>query len=233
MHSGSTDVSSDSIDIEEISSDSDSTSTDSDEEEEAPANQFSSSAHAERMSRMYKGVDIIHKSASANVIHGSSPKRQRRPRDRRSSESNTKIKEEPTSSKLGSPKKAQKGQVNVPGFELGYKSIHEPLVDGLFTGAGRDVLEYDNGDRAYSSSDSSDSEESDGDNEEHTTSEMTRLLSLNDQDMYESGEEGEEREMAEYEGQAAGWGGGVSGESGKEVGQAGANDKGTTDCNVS
>ena len=225
MHSGSTDVSSDSLDIEEVSSDSDSTSTESDEED--PDDQFSSTAYTEQMSTMHKGVGAIHKSASANVFHTSPSKK--RPRDRRSSESNTKVKQELTS-KFSSPQKSHKGRLDsekATGFAFGQANIPEPPSGGVYLRPGGYGMRYDDSKPVYCSSDSSDSEESDEGDEEYSPSEMTRLLSLNAEDMYEGGEEAEERETGEYKGQGPEWSDGGSRETRREVGHTGAKSEGT------
>ena len=223
VHSGSTDASSDSIDIEEVSSDSDSTSTESDEED--PGNQYGSTTYAEQMSTIHKGVGAIHKSASANIFHTSPSKK--RPRDRRSSESNTKVKEL-TSSKFSSPQKAHKGRVD-SGRAIGFgqTNIPEPPSGEVYPGLGGYGMRYADSEPVYCSSDSSDSEESDEGDEEYSPSEMTRLLSLNAEDMYEGGEEGEERETGGYKGQVSEWDDGGSRERRKEMGHTGAKSEGT------
>ena len=200
MNSGSTDVSSDSLDIEQLSY-SDSTDTESDEED-IDANYFSRQT---KLSRHCKSSDPLHKSASANVIHVSPPKRQ--PRDRRSSESGTKSKREQGRAKASSPLKTHKlrsdsskasnfGTSDAFMESFGFETRGDQPA---FSGVEGYELSYD-----YSSSESGDSEEEEDEGDEgFSPIEMTRLLSLNDHDMYESGGEGEE-----YGKQALEWGNG-------------------------
>ena len=216
MNSGSTDISSDSVDIEELSesdsdSDSDSTSTESDEE--APANQFSNSSGASQLPQLRQAADPIHRSASANVIIPS--KKQFPPRDRRSSESGTKTKGElATPTKFSSPPKTRKGHLdlNKKASNVGTSSNRALNLYGFATadpdsgggvvypGIGGYSVAY-NDDVIVECSDS-DSDESDFDDDEGdvdiSPSEMTRLLSLNDQDMYEN--EGSDDDEEEEEG---------------------------------
>lgn len=210
LNSGSTDVSSDSIDVEELS-DSDSTDTETDEEERG--NQFGGSTHLDKVSKSHKSVDPMHKSASANVLHVTPSKK--RHGDRRSSESSTKIKGELASSKLSSPQKAHKGQMDPPkASNFGANRFPEPYGFGnqdlstveppgrrlLYPGIGGYEVGFDDDVVEYSTSSSEDSDEEDDEGDsDYSPSEMTKLLSLNDEDMYESGGEGEEEDHDERE----------------------------------
>ena len=205
MNSGSTDVSSDSLDIEEFS-DSDSTTTESDEEN--PANQFSSNTHA---GQLRTSSDPIYKSASTNILIPS----KKRSRDRRSSESSNISKGEPPSSKFTSPPKTYRSRMDFPKkigasikpiepFTLGSNDISpvEQSQGGmLYPGIGGYDLVNDGGIVDYSNSDSDDSEEEDEGDVEYSPTEMARLLSLNDQDMYESEGDEQEVEVEEDEGE--------------------------------
>lgn len=227
MNSGSSDVSSDSIDVEELS-DSDSTDTETDEEERA--NLLGSST---LLSKPHQGFDPLHRSASANVLHVTPSKKHHR--ERRSSESNTKIKRELASSKLSSPQKVHKGRMD-PQKASDFGANRFPETHGLgnrdlstveppgrrllYPGVGGYRMDFDDDIVEYStsSSEDSDEEEDEGDSD-YSLSELTKLLSLNDQDMYESEGEGEEEEEELDEGEhrrhGTGTGNGISQESRK------------------
>ena len=217
MNSGSTDLSSDSVDIEEFTdTESDSDSTDSESDEETPANQFSSSSGAGQLpAQLRKAVDPIHRSASANVIISSKKQFPHQERDRRSSESGTKTKGElATSTKYSSPPRTRKSRLdsNKKSSSAGTSSNKASDLYGiatadadsgglLYPGIGGYGMAYDNSViMEYGDSDSDDSDYGDDDGVDISPSEMTRLLSLNDQDMYE-GEESEEEEEEEGEGE--------------------------------
>ena len=209
MNSGSTDLSSDSVDIEEFSdTESDSDSTDLESDEDTPANQFSSSSWAGQLPvQLRKAVDPIHRSASANVIVSSKKQFPHRERDRRSSESGTKTKGElATHTKYSSPPKTHKSHLdsNKKASNAGTSSNKASDLYGVTTadsggvvypGIGGYGMAYDSSVIVeYSDSDNDDSDYDDDDEGvDISPSEMTRLLSLNDQDMYE-GEESEEEE---------------------------------------
>ena len=218
MNSGSTDVSSDSLDIEELPN---SDSTDSELDEDDPTNQFSGRSSSSKMSKPYsKSSDIFHKSASANVLHVTPPKK--RSRDRRSSESGTKGKREPALSKLSLPPKPHKSQFDSKKALNFGSNTEDHLGRVMYPDMDRsEQAYYDGGVVEYSStSDSDDSDEDEGD-DDYPPSEMARLLSLNDQDMYEGEEEGRgEKEETEARGgygrETLGWSEEITMESRKE-----------------
>ena len=243
MNSGSTDMSSDSVDIEELSnSDSNSDSSDTESDEEAPINQFCGSSGADKLSQLRKSVDPIHKSASANVIIPSM--KHTPPRDRRSSESSTKPKGELATAMYSSPPKTRKSRLdsNKKASNVGSSSKALDLFGlatsdpdsgrPLYPGTGGYGLTYGDGViMVYSDSDSDDSDYDDEGDVDISPSEMTRLLSLNDQDMYENegseeeGEEqGEEEEYGRRRMQGESWGNGVKTRHGEP------SNKGTCTC---
>ena len=217
MNSGSTDLSSDSVDSEEFSdTESNSDSTDLESDEDTPANQFSSSSGAGQLpAQLRKAVDPIHRSASANVIISSKKQFPHRERDHRSSESGTKTKGElATHTKYSSQPKTRKSRLdsNKKSSSAGTSSNKASDLYGvatadadsgglLYPGIGGYGMAYDNSIiMEYGDSDSDDSDYDDDNDVDISPSEMTRLLSLNDQDMYE-GEESEEEEEEEGEGE--------------------------------
>lgn len=214
MNSGSTDLSSDSVDIEEVTdSETDSDSTDSEsDDEDTPANQFSSSSGAGQLpAQLRQAVDPIHRSASANVIISST--KQFPHRDRRSSESGTKTKGElatptkyssPRKSRSDSNKKASNAAIssNKASDLYGFTSADAASGGLLYPGIGGYGMAYDTSvivEDSDSDSDDSDYDDEDEEGVDVSPSEMTRLLSLNDQDMYEC-EESDEEEEEEGEG---------------------------------
>ena len=216
MNSGSTDLSSDSVDIEELSdsdSSSDSDSTDTESDEDTPANQFNSSSGADQLpAQLHKAADPIRRSASANVVNLS--KKQYPHRDRRSSEGGTKTKgglatstkkySSPTKthkSRLDSNKKASNAGTsgNKASDLYGFTTNDANSGGLLYPGIGGYGMAFDGSTIVeYSDSDSDDSDYNDDEEGvDVSPSEMTRLLSLNDQDMYENEESDEEGEGEE------------------------------------